>query len=128
VSDAFATRPLPARPDVVATDGSDVRVLARLARGSAAHFTLTPGKTSRAVVHRTVDEIWYFVAGRGELWRKAGAREEVVAVERDVCVTIPVGTHFQFRALGAEPLAAFAITMPPWPDAGDADLVEGKWR
>ena len=128
MSEAFATRRLPAQPDVVATDGSAVRVLARLPRGSAAHFTLAPGATSRAVAHRTVEEIWYFVSGRGELWRKAGEQEDVVLVERDVCVTIPVGTHFQFRALGDEPLAAVGVTMPPWPEAGDADLVEGKWR
>ncbi|HET7342977.1 MAG TPA: cupin domain-containing protein [Methylomirabilota bacterium] len=124
----FATTRLPPRADVVAPDGSDVRVLPRLARGSAAHFTLAPGTTSRAIAHRTVDEIWYVLAGRGEMWRKADTREEVVALERDVCLTIPAGTHFQFRALGDEPLAAFAVTMPPWPGDDEAYAVEGRWR
>jgi mannose-6-phosphate isomerase-like protein (cupin superfamily) len=124
---AFATRRLPAAADNVAPDGSDVRVLLSLAGGSMAHFTLPPGQTSRAVAHHTVEEIWYVVAGRGEMWRKAGGQEEVVALEPGVCVTIPRGTQFQFRAAGSEPLAAVAVTMPPWPGDGEAYAVEGRW-
>jgi mannose-6-phosphate isomerase-like protein (cupin superfamily) len=123
----FATMRLAADPDVVAPDGSDVRMLLGLAGGGAAHFQLAPGQTSRAVAHRTVEEIWFFVAGRGEMWRRQGDREEVVAVEPGVCLTIPLGTHFQFRALGGEPLAVVGVTMPPWPGEGEAVFVEGKW-
>jgi mannose-6-phosphate isomerase-like protein (cupin superfamily) len=118
---------LPAAPDAVAPDGSAVRVLLRLDRGSLAHFELAPGETSRAVAHRTVAEIWYFLAGRGEMWLKAGEREEIVAVEPGVCVSIPVGTHFQFRALGVDALSAVGVTMPPWPGPDEAYLVEGLW-
>lgn len=127
MTERFETRSLPAHPDVVAPDGSDVRVLARLGRGSAAHFELAPGTTSVAVAHRRVDEIWYFLAGRGEMWRAGEGQEETVAVSAGVCVTIPAGTRFQFRALGEGPLAAFGVTMPPWPDEGDAVPVEGCW-
>jgi len=123
----FATKHLPASADAVAPDGSAVRVLARTSRGSAAHFELAPGTTSRAVAHRQVEEIWYFLRGHGEMWRKAGTQEEIVAVAPDVCVTLPAGTHFQFRALGDEPLAAFGVTMPPWPAEGDAYPIEGTW-
>ena len=66
-----------------------------------AHFELQPGQTSKAVAHRTVEEIWFFLAGRGQMWRRQNDREEIVAVEPGVCLTIPLGTHFQFRALGA---------------------------
>jgi mannose-6-phosphate isomerase-like protein (cupin superfamily) len=113
--------------DVVAADGSDVRVLLALSGGSMAHFTLAPGQTSRAVTHRTVDEIWYVVSGRGEMWRKLGTQEEIVPLEPGVCVTIPVGTHFQFRASGSTALAAVAITMPPWPGGGEVYEVTGPW-
>jgi len=124
----FDTMCLPADRDVVAPDGSDVRVLLRLAGGSMAHFALAPGKTSRAVAHETVEEIWYCLGGRGEMWRRQGEREEVVPVESGVCLTIPLGTHFQFRAFGDEPLSAVAITMPPWPlDREEARVVDGKW-
>jgi mannose-6-phosphate isomerase-like protein (cupin superfamily) len=124
---AFETMRLPSEPTVVAPDGSDVRVLLSLPRGSMAHFQLAPGRTSSAVVHRTVEEAWYFLSGRGEMWRAGGGREEVVSVEAGVCVTIPAGTHFQFRCLGPEPLAAVAMTMPPWPGPDEALAVAGKW-
>ena len=123
----FAASRLPRDRDLVATDGSDVRILQTLSGGAMAHFTLAPGQTSTAVVHRTVEEIWYFLSGRGEMWRKQEAREEVVPVETGVCVTIPLGTHFQFRALGDEPLAVLAATMPPWPGDGEAVTVPGRW-
>ena len=48
-------------------------------------------------------------------------------VEAGVAVTIPLGTHFQFRALGAEPMTAVGITMPPWPGEGEAYEVPGTW-
>lgn len=119
---------LPARADAVAPDGSDVRVLLSVAGGSLAHFELGPGQTSTAVEHRTVEEVWYFVRGRGEMWRSSGDREEVVEVSAGVCVTIPVGTRFQFRAAGSEPLAAVAATIPPWPGDDEATPVEGPWE
>ena len=82
---AFATKRLPAQPDVVAPDGSDVRILLGLERGAMAHFELAPGRTSKAVAHRSVEEIWYFVGGRGEMWRRQGAREEVVPLAPGRC-------------------------------------------
>jgi len=123
----FSTKRLPAAPDVVAPDGSDVRILLALAGGGMAHFELAPGQTSIAVAHRTVEEIWFFLGGRGEMWRKQDGREEVIAVERGVCITLPLGTHFQFQSLGKEPLTAVAVTMPPWPGDAEAHPVQGKW-
>ncbi len=123
----FSTKRLPAQPDAVAPDGSEVRVLLELPRGSLAHFTLAPGRTSIAVAHRSVEEIWFFLSGRGEMWRRLNAQEEVVPVDAGVCVTLPAGTHFQFRALGHEPLTALGVTMPPWPGGDEAYPVPGKW-
>ena len=118
---------LPAARDVVAPDGSDVRVLLRLAGGSMAHFELAGGRTSQAVVHRSVDEIWYVLSGRGEMWRSLGDREQMVPLEPGTCLSIPVGTSFQFRSLGDEPLSAVAVTMPPWPGEDEAREVSGAW-
>jgi mannose-6-phosphate isomerase-like protein (cupin superfamily) len=92
-----------------------------------AHFSLAPGQTSRAVTHRTVEEIWYVVAGRGEMWRRQGNREEMVALHAGLCLTIPLGTHFQFRAAANQPLAAVGVTMPPWPGPDEAYAVDGPW-
>jgi mannose-6-phosphate isomerase-like protein (cupin superfamily) len=93
-----------------------------------AQFELAAGETSIAVAHRTVEEIWFFLGGSGEMWRKLDNAEYVDPVEAGVCLTIPLGTHFQFRSIGPAPLSALGVTMPPWPGDGEAYVVEGKWR
>jgi len=61
------------------------------------------------------------------MWRRLDGHEEIVPVDGGVSITLPVGTHFQFRASGDEPLRAVGITMPPWPGDGEAYEVSGKW-
>ena len=123
----LAIIPLGLKPDTVAPDGTLVRLLPALAGGSLAHFELPPGAVSHAVRHRTVEEIWYFLGGRGQMWRRLGADESLVEVETGVALTIPLGAAFQFRATGEAPLTFLAITMPPWPGAEEAERVEGRW-
>lgn len=125
---SFATKRLPASPDAIAPDGSAVRILLGLAGGGMAHFELAAGETSKAVTHRTVEEIWFVLSGGGEMWRRQETREEVVALEAGVCLTIPLGAHFQFRASNQGPLSVVAVTMPPWPGETEAVPVEGKWQ
>ncbi len=127
VTQRFDTMRLPGDRDVIAPDGSDVRILLRLAGGSMAHFELAPGRTSAAVAHRGVDEIWYVVGGRGQMWRRQHDRAEIVDLEPGTCLSIPAGTCFQFRATAGDPLAAVAVTMPPWPGADEAYRVPGVW-
>ena len=116
---------LPAEPDVTAPDGSDVRVLVRSERGSMAHFELAAGQTSQAVQHRQVEELWFVVRGEGEMWL-GGDAPVVIALEVGVSLRIPPGTPFQVRSTG--PLAAIAVTMPPWPlDREEAVAAEGPW-
>src|SRR4051812_34548266 len=123
----WETKRLPAQRTAIAPDGSDVRVLLGVSGGGMAHFELAPGATSIAVVHKTIEEVWYFLCGRGEMWRKRDESEEVVEVLPDLCLTIPVGTRFQFRSFGFEPLAAIGETMPPWPGEGEAVEIPGPW-
>ena len=118
---------LSAAPDAVAPDGSDVRELLRLSGGSMAHFELGAGRFSRAVAHRSVEEIWYVLRGRGQMWRRRGDRQETVPLRPGTCVSIPAGTHFQFRAAGPGALAAVGVTMPPWPGDDEAYEVPGAW-
>jgi mannose-6-phosphate isomerase-like protein (cupin superfamily) len=125
---AWETMRLPASPTVTAPDGSDVRVLLATDRGSCAHFELAGGAVSTAVVHRTVEEIWFFLTGRGQMWLASGEDDgEVVDVMPGDCLTIPTGTRFQFRAHGSAPLSAVGVTMPPWPGPDEAVAVEGRW-
>ena len=92
-----------------------------------AQFTLPAGKVSVAVAHRTVEEVWFFVSGQGQFWRRTGDDESVIAIRPGLSISIAVGTHFQFRNDGAEPLVAIGTTMPPWPGMDEAYVVKGVW-
>lgn len=114
--------------DALAPDGGEIRLLVQVPRGSMVHCRLAPDEVSRAVRHRTVEEVWYCVAGRGQVWRSANGAEEIVDVEPGVALSIPLGTAFQYRAMGPEPLELVITTMPPWPGADEAVAVCGHWQ
>ena len=118
---------LPAEMDVLAPDGSQIRLLAATSRGSMGHCTLLPGQVSVAVRHRTVEEVWYFLSGAGEVWRRLGEVDALTPATAGVSVAIPCGCHFQFRNTGTEPLCFVLVTMPPWPGAQEAVAVPGHW-
>jgi mannose-6-phosphate isomerase-like protein (cupin superfamily) len=113
--------------DALAPDGSEIRLLARTTGASMAHGRLDPGKTSLAVRHRTVEEIWYVLRGHAELWRAFDGAEEIVNLVAGTSLTLPVGTSFQFRTTGDEPFEFIMCTLPPWPGEGEAELVAGYW-
>ena len=121
------TATLPEHCDCLAPDRSEIRLLAATERASTVHCTLPPGKVSLAVAHRTVEEIWFFIEGQGEVWRRQGARDEVTVVAPGVSLTIPTGVHFQFRNTGPAPLRFLCVTMPPWPGDDEAHRVPGYW-
>jgi mannose-6-phosphate isomerase-like protein (cupin superfamily) len=123
----FATKRRSDEPDTVAPDTSEIRLLASGTRGSMAHGTLPPGRVSLAVRHRNVEEIWYVVSGRAEIWRKQNEHEEVVDVGPGTSLSIPPGTHFQFRTVGDGPFRFIMCTMPPWPGADEAVRVLDHW-
>ena len=124
----FETKRLHSGPDAIAPDGSEVRVLCQLSRGGLAVFSLPPNAVSKAVAHRTVEEVWYIISGIGRMWRKLGEYEEIVELTPGVSLTIPTGTHFQFRCDEHEPLTAVGATMPPWPGENEAFFVDGAWQ
>jgi mannose-6-phosphate isomerase-like protein (cupin superfamily) len=123
----FSTARLGAEYDVLAPDGSEIRLLVATGRGSMVHGTLPIGGVSRAIVHRTVDEVWYVTEGRAQIWRKLGDIESVTDVEPGTALTIPLGAHFQFRTIGPDPFRFIMCTMPPWPGAHDAVRVADYW-
>jgi mannose-6-phosphate isomerase-like protein (cupin superfamily) len=123
----FETKRAGAAPDATAPDGSEVRILCGVSRGGLALFSLPSGSVARAVAHRTVEELWYVVAGRGRIWRKLGGLEEIVDLDAGLSLSLPTGTHFQFRCDGPEPLTILGVTMPPWPGPHEAYPVVGVW-
>ncbi|MGH7117804.1 MAG: cupin domain-containing protein [Acetobacteraceae bacterium] len=94
-----------------------------------AQFVLPAKAVSRAVAHRTVEEIWCFVSGYGRMWRLLDGHDEITEVGPGSSVTIPVGTHFQFRCDSDDaPIIAIGAAMPPWPGEAEAYAVEGCWQ
>ncbi len=124
---AFETTQLGNDVDAIAPDGSEIRLLGARPGGTFAHCTLPVGATSLAVRHRTVEEIWYVLSGSGEVWRARDGHEEVTPVMAGTALTIPLGTHFQFRTMGDEPLRFVLTTMPPWPGEAEAVRVDDHW-
>jgi mannose-6-phosphate isomerase-like protein (cupin superfamily) len=114
--------------DLLAPDGSEIRRLVSVGGGSLVHCTLRPGRVTRAVKHRSVEEVWYCIAGAGQLWRRDAERGEVVDIQPGVALSIPRGVAFQFRASSsAQPLEVVIVTMPPWPGPDEAVPIEGAW-
>jgi hypothetical protein len=51
--------------DYLAPDGSEIRLLPEVGGGGLCHCILPVGKVSKAVSHKTVDEICYFLSCQG---------------------------------------------------------------
>jgi mannose-6-phosphate isomerase-like protein (cupin superfamily) len=119
---------LPAEYDHLAPDGSEVRLLVRGERASMAQFKLPTGHTSAAVAHHGVEELWYVVRGRGQMWRRHEPDEEhIVELLPGVSLALLPGMHFQFRSTGSDSLEVIGVTVPAWPGAEEAYPVEGRW-
>ena len=123
----YETKTLGSAIDATAPDGTAVRLLLSLAGGSMAHFELPAGAVSHAVMHRTVEEIWFVVGGSGSIWRRQEGAERIDPLAPGTSLTIPLGTAFQFRAESGSALAFIAITMPPWPGMDEALTAHGPW-
>jgi mannose-6-phosphate isomerase-like protein (cupin superfamily) len=124
----LTTKNLPEEYDYPAPDGSEIRLLSQADGGGLAHCTLLVKGVSKLVAHKTVEEIWYFISGRGEVWRKLDEMEAVTEVESGTSQVVPTGASFQFRNTGEEPLCFIIATIPRWPGAEEARPAEGRWK
>ena len=115
--------------DVIAPDGSEIRMLIdarHFARGaSMVEVALGAGQVSRPVYHQTVEEVWYVLEGRGQVWRcpPDAARPEsvpAVPVAAGDALVIPTGWAFQFCTEEGVALRFLCFTLPPWPGDDEA--------
>ena len=115
-------------PDVTAPDGSEIRLLVDGRQGasksSLVEVTLGPGRVTRPVRHRSVEEVWYVLEGTGQVWRcRPDADPENVSavdVKPGDALVIPTGWSFQFSAGQDGPLRFLCHTTPPWPGEDEA--------
>jgi mannose-6-phosphate isomerase-like protein (cupin superfamily) len=122
------TRSFPPIPDGRSPAGADIRFLIDGETGNMIHATVPPGQVNRATVHATVSEFWYVLSGKGQIWRRDGIGEETAVLETGVSIDIPVGTAFQYRCGGVDPLQFLCISMPRWPGDQEATVIEGPWK
>jgi mannose-6-phosphate isomerase-like protein (cupin superfamily) len=89
-------------------DGSTIRELHHTDEQSLAEAALRAGQATERHYHRSTEEIYFVLAGRGELEVDV-ARREVAAGD---AVLIPTGAWHQMRAL--EPLRFLCCCAPPY--------------
>lgn len=103
-------------PDATAPDGSEIRLLLderhHAQKASMVEVALAAGQVSRPVRHLQVEEVWYVLEGRGQVWRcppDAGtASVPAVSVASGDALVIPVGWSFQFSVAHAPRFASSA--------------------
>ena len=122
------TRQFPSAPEARSPAGAAIRFLMEGETGNMIHATVPPGQVNRATVHGTVSEFWHVLAGEGQIWRRDGMAEQTTDLAPGVSIDIPVGTAFQYRCTGPEPLRFLCVTMPPWPGDLEATVIEGPWE
>ena len=121
------TRSIPSKPEARSPAGAEIRFLVDGETGSMIHSTVPPGQVNRATVHATVSEFWHILSGKGQIWRRDGTHEETVDLVAGVSIDIPVGTAFQYRCTGRDPLRFLCIAMPRWPGDQEATVIDGPW-
>ena len=122
------TRSFPANPEGRSPAGAMIRFLMEGTTGGMIHSTVPPDQVNRATVHATVSEFWFVLSGEGRIWRRDASGEEITNLRSGVSIDIAVGTAFQYRCDGDEPLRFICVTMPPWLGAHEATIIEGPWQ
>ena len=121
-------RSIPREPEARSPAGAEIRFLMHGETGDIIHSTVPPGQVNRATVHATVSEFWHVLSGAGQIWRRDATGEATTDLVPGLTIDIPVGTAFQYRCTGAEPLRFLCMTMPPWPGDTEATIIEGPWE
>jgi len=122
------TTTLPEKADRKSPAGADVRFIMDGTTGDMIHSTVPPHQINKATIHATVSEFWYILDGHGEIWRDDGSESSVTTLVAGTSIEIPVGTAFQYRNVSDVDLKFICITMPPWPGASEATVIDGHWE
>src|SRR6188508_2203145 len=109
------TRSIPSTPDARSPAGAEIRYLMEGKTGNMIHSTVPPGQVNRATVHATVSEFWHVLSGEGQIWRRDSTGEDTTVLETGISIDIPVGTAFQYRCNGVDPLQFLCVSMPRCP-------------
>jgi mannose-6-phosphate isomerase-like protein (cupin superfamily) len=95
-------------------------------QAGVAHCTLSRGKITKAVAHKTVSEFWHILSGRGQIWRRNNQEESITDLMAGITIDIPLGTEFQYRNDTDADLVFICFTFPSWSGADEAYFVENS--
>lgn len=106
---------------------SEIRLLLQRRNGEITHATCPAGKVAQAATVGPLAEMYYVIAGRGRLWRRASGYEGVTRLAPGRWAAMPPGTKFQYRAESDSDLVFLVVVTPKW-SADHHQLVEdGRW-
>lgn len=111
----------------VADDGTELEFLLQTPRGNNYLCKLEPRFVSNAAIMLTVEEIWYFLEGRGVFWLKVDGVEHFFDFGPGTSIYVPQGASMQYRNDTDQPGLAHVTTLPPWPGKEAATLTQGPW-
>jgi mannose-6-phosphate isomerase-like protein (cupin superfamily) len=94
-------------------DGSTIRELMHTAAQSLAEASLSPGQQTARHYHAASEELYYLVAGEGEM-EIDGKRTSVTVGD---AILIPPGAWHQITARGASELRFLCCCAPPYTHA-----------
>ena len=109
-------------------DGSEIRPMPSINGVESVHCLLPKNGVIQASRHRTVSQIWYVLAGTGDLWLKsASGKETLHSLKSGIAMTVPLGYAFQFRNTGEQNLEIFIVNATKWSGAGELIPVKNHW-
>ena len=79
--------------DYLAPDKSEIRLLCQGRTAGLCHCTLPAGQVSTAVRHRKVEECWYVLEGKGQIWRETHGVSDM-APGISVVIRLRVASNF----------------------------------
>lgn len=119
--EVFDPAPDDPKRSYTAPDRSTIMTMGGEAAGGLALCTLDSGRVSSPVRHRSIEELWYVLAGEGQISRRQGKLDPWVEdLIPGMCVDVGTGLTFQFRSTGPVPLRLLILTMPEWPGQDEA--------
>ena len=119
---------LPDQPDAKSPAGAEIRFIMDGDTGNMIHSTVPPHQINKATIHQTVNEYWYILEGRGEIWRDNGSESSVTLLIPGTSIDIQPGTSFQYRNISDDELKFICIATPPWPGDSEATYIDGIWQ
>lgn len=124
----FTTADVAKTPSFLSDDGSEIRPMPSMLDVESVHCRLPKHGVIQASKHRTVSQIWYVLAGKGDLWMKSRlGKETVLGLHPGFAVTVPLGYGFQFRNTGEKDLDIFIVNTTKWSGAGELIPIENHW-